>query len=1412
VIGKTISQYRVVEKLGDGGMGIVYRAEDSNLHRSVAVKFLSRERMGSEEARQRFIREARAAAALDHPHICTIHEVGATEQGDLYIVMACYDGGSLRGRLRRGRLSVDEALDLAAQATGGLTHAHAAGVIHRDIKPENLLFDREGRLKIVDFGLAKVEREGSLTRTGVIQGTYAYMSPEQALGERVDLRTDVWSLGTVLYEMVTGRPPFRAGGGSTVVHAVLHKHPDPLSSHLAHPPAGLQELLDRALAKEAQDRFSDARELGEALRALRGGRAPAAEAPTVELRPEPGAVVSSASRRVPSQSGSVAGSATLRCAGCGLPASRGQRFCGGCGAELARRCEHCGELNRPGSRYCGACGRLVEATLTSTPRATAERRQLTVLFCELSGGTALAERLDPEELRELMLDYHSVCEQVMRRHDGHVAQYQGDGIFCYFGYPRAHEDDPARAVAAGLELTRAVAELGRSVATLEGVELAARVGLHTGVVVTGDSGGEGLKEDLALGSTPKVAARLQDMGEPGWVVLSASTRRLVRGFFELEDLGERTLRGVSDPLRLYRAMGPRSVRSRFEATAALGLTPAVGRREEVERLTALGRRAVEGRGRAIVLAGEAGIGKSRLLHLARTALAGSIDRWWVCAGADAYRHSALHVAREALRDILGVGPDSGAEAVRAALLAAVEAAALQRRDLLPFLAALLDLPPDPAQPLPPLSPMRIKQKTLEALVELPLALTRERPAALVVEDLHWIDFSTREWLHALLERVASAGLLVVMTTRPEGLEGWDGTGASEVLSLDRLGREDVEGMILSLAGGKPLPSELVERIVAKTDGVPLFVEELTKTILESGVVTEREREWSWTAGRTRGRLAIPDTLKDSLTARLDRLEEAKGIAQLGSVLGRRFTFDRLAAVSGLEPAPLAARLGELETAGLVWQTGTPPESEYLFKHALVRDAAYQSLLRSERRQLHEHVARILEDRFPEVERGEPEVLAGHYEHAQRPVQAVGYLQRAGERALASWAFVEALGHLDHGLELLEGIEASPQRDELELGLQLARGLPLVATTGYTSEPVEGNYQRASDLATTLGRDDVGFGIRYRTWGMHLLRGSVLEANRRVQELAELAGRTGRGSDALAAASAGGITRYYSGAHADAMESLKRAADGFEPSRHYDRVARFADDPCFGALVTWGWALALAGLGEEGLAAVRGAVEAAEALANPVELARGLAHLNVALFSAGRADDEFAATVGRCLEVSTAEGFPVWIGYGRLWNGWLETREGNGAGIAEMQAGMDLLRQLGLGSGRALSFGVLADGHLHLGEAAAGLKAVEEGLQVVESTGERLWEPELLHLRAELRRLDEPGSEEARMLLGRARELARARGSRQFELRAAVSLARASAGTDGAAVAAGALRESLDDLDETATPLVADARSLLDELG
>ncbi|MEZ5333207.1 MAG: protein kinase, partial [Thermoanaerobaculia bacterium] len=1099
MIGKTISQYRVVEKLGDGGMGIVYRAEDRNLRRTVAVKFLSHERVGSDDARQRFIREARAAAALDHPHICTVYEVGTTEQGDLFIVMSCYGGGSLRARLRHGRLGLDEAVDLALQAAEGMAHAHAAGVIHRDIKPENLLFDREGRLKIVDFGLARVESEGSLTRTGVIVGTYAYMSPEQALGERVDARADVWSLGAVLYEMATGRPPFRSGGTSTVIHAVLHKQPDPLGTYLVDAPQGLQDLLDRALAKDAALRYSDAGELVEALRELRGGVArppaglPPERAETVVMPP----TARPSSRRAGS---APAGARDVapdgRCPECDQPASPGQRFCGACGAELRTRCAHCGESNPPENRFCGRCGRPVGSTESSSPRATAERRQLTVLFSELAGAISLSERLEPEELRELILDYHSVCEEVVRRHGGQVAQFQGDGVFCTFGYPQAHEDDPRRAVAAGLDLVAAVDALGRSVTGLGEIGLAARVGVHTGVVVTGEDGSDGSKADLALGSTPKVAARLQQVGEPGWVVLSESTRRLTRGFFEIEELGGQSLRGMSQPVPAFRAVGTRRLRSRFEATAALGLTPAVGRGEETERIAELGRRAVSGHGRGVLLAGEAGIGKSRLLHLARAALSDTIGRWWVCAGVESYRRTAYHVAKEAVLELLGVAVDDGPDEIAAALAATLDEAELERREIAPLLRALLGLPPDPEQPLPPLSPMRLKQKTLEALLELPLALARRRPAALVVEDLHWVDFSSREWITALLRRAAESSLLIIMTSRPEGVETWPEQGRPEMVPLDRLSREDSERMIVTLAGGKPLPGDLVRTVLDRTDGVPLFVEELTKTILESGALVEGEGEWTWAPGKAKARAAVPDTLQDSLTARLDRLDEAKSTAQLAAVLGRRFSFERLAAVADLEPSILARRLGELVEAGLVFANGVPPEADYLFKHALVRDAAYQSLLRSERRQLHERLARVLEDRFPEVEEREPELLAEHWEQAQQPVQAVRYLQRAGDGALASWAFVEARGHLDHGLELLERIPASPSRDEIELGLELARGLPLVATTGYTSEEAEANYRRAAELAEGLGRSDVGFGIRYRTWGLHLLRGAVSEARER----------------------------------------------------------------------------------------------------------------------------------------------------------------------------------------------------------------------------------------------------------------------------------------------------------------------------
>jgi class 3 adenylate cyclase len=649
----------------------------------------------------------------------------------------------------------------------------------------------------------------------------------------------------------------------------------------------------------------------------------------------------------------------------------------------------------------------------SPPRGAAERRQLTVLFCDLVGSTALSARLDPEDMAAVIRAYQACCADVVRRWDGHVAKYMGDGVLVYFGYPRAHEDDTERAVRAGLDLIAAVAGLPAGA----GTPVAARVGIATGLVMVGELIGEGAaREQAVVGETPNLAARLQALAEPGSVAIAQSTRRLLGGLFELTDLGPVRLKGFAEPLAAFRVEGEGRAQGRFEALHGQRLTPLVGREHELAMLMERWARAKDGEGQVVLMAGEPGIGKSRLLRALREELRGEPHLALSHFCSPYHRNSALHPIITQLERAAGSAPEDAPEAKLAKLEALLGQATAQLDEALPLLAALLGIPSDERFPALDLSPQRQKQRTLEVLTEQLAGLARARPVLELYEDLHWVDPSTLELLDLLVERVRTLPVLAVLTYRPEFTPPWSGQAHVTALPLNRLGRRQGAALVQRMTGGKALPAAILDQIVARTDGVPLFVEELTKTVLESGLLTDAGDRYELSGPLPP--LAIPTTLHDSLMARLDRLAPVKEVAQTAAVIGREFGHDLLAAVSPLSESDLNAALDQLVAAELISRRGTPPAATYSFKHGLVQDTAYQSLLKAKRQTLHTKLASLIERAHAEKARYEPELVAHHLTEAGDAESAIGYWRAAAQLASERSAHREAVAHLRKSVELL----------------------------------------------------------------------------------------------------------------------------------------------------------------------------------------------------------------------------------------------------------------------------------------------------------------------------------------------------------------------------------------------------------
>ncbi|MBI3797632.1 MAG: AAA family ATPase, partial [Deltaproteobacteria bacterium] len=731
-------------------------------------------------------------------------------------------------------------------------------------------------------------------------------------------------------------------------------------------------------------------------------------------------------------------------------------------------------------------------------RPEAERRQLTVMFCDLVGSTALSAQLDPEELREVVQTYQNACADVITSYAGHIAQYLGDGLLVYFGYPTAHEDDAQRAVRTGLGIIETLHGLNKQLSH----PLQVRIGIHTGLVVVGEMGGRGKREQLALGETPNIAARVQGLAEPDTLVISAPTHHLVTGLFDCQDLGPQMLKGLATLLKVYRVLGEGTAQSRFEVAIHTGLTPLVSRESELGLLRDRWQQAIQGAGQEVLLSGEPGIGKSRLVQTLREQVVRDGATRLELRCSPYHQNSAYYPIIEHVQRFLQFASQDTPHTKLNKLTQTLSLYRFPQVDALPLLAAFLSLPHPEGTPPLTLSPQKQKEKTQEVIVAWIVAEAERAPVYCVWEDLHWADPSTLDVLTLLLEQVPTTRLLTLLTFRPEFTPPWGSRSYLSLLTLSRLGRPDVEAMVEQVTRGKALPPEVLQQIVAKTDGVPLFVEELTKMVLESGLLREVGDHYELTGPLPP--LAIPSTLHDSLMARLDRLVPVREIAQVGAVLGREFSYELLHALSPLDEGALQQGLRQLVKTELVYQRGMPPQATYVFKHALVQDTAYQSLLKSTRQQYHRKIAHVLEKRFSETTENQPELLAHHYTEAGLTAQALPYWQKAGQRASQRSAYTEAVSHLTKGLQLLQALPETPERIQQELTLQLTLGTALQATQGYATPEVGRVYARARELCGQVGETPQLFSALWGVKVFYIVRAELQTARELGEQLLRLA--------------------------------------------------------------------------------------------------------------------------------------------------------------------------------------------------------------------------------------------------------------------------------------------------------------------
>ncbi|MFZ2650503.1 MAG: AAA family ATPase, partial [Burkholderiaceae bacterium] len=990
----------------------------------------------------------------------------------------------------------------------------------------------------------------------------------------------------------------------------------------------------------------------------------------------------------------------------------------------------------------------------------AERRQLTVMFCDLAGSTALSVQLDPEELSDILRTYHDAVAAKVASFGGHVAQYLGDGVLAYFGWPRAHEHEAEMAVRAGLAAIQAIKVL----ATRPGIVLAARVGIATGLVVVGQRAAH---DDAAIGETPNLAARLQGFAAPNTVVIEAATRRLLGDMFEYETLGVIEAKGFAHPVQAYEVVRQSRIESRFEAFHPSALTPLVGREEEVQLLLRRWEQAKSGAGQVLMISGEPGIGKSRLITslLERIADEPHTNLRYFCS--PHHRDTALYPIASQIERAAGFDRDDDTAIKLNKIEALFDAGPNGPQDRL-LVAELLRLPDIGRYPPLNLNPQQRKQKTFDTLLRQLGVLAARQPVLYVFEDMHWIDPTSHEALDRTIERIRQLPVLLVMTFRPEFSPPWIGQPNVTLMTLNRLDRRDGAALIERVVIGHLLPPEIVNGIVERADGVPLFAEELTKAVLEAG-----SRGAGMGFGLSNVSLnTVPVTLQASLMARLDRLGPAKEIAQIGAAIGRECSYEMLAGVSSLPERDLRASIEQLTVAGLLVARGTPPDAVYLFKHALVQDAAYSMLLITTRQQLHAKIAKLLETRFPEQAAREPELLARHFAEANQSERAIGYWIKAGRHAAERSANLEAIRHLTRALDALKLLPESEHRDRQELIAQTAIGTPLLSVHGYPAPETGAAYSRARVLSQRLGDRAGIYATLSGEFHFHFVRGDQAMMRHLTSEATATAEATSDDSLRLVGRRLAGLSCMHFGEFEAAKTALETIVRSYDPSKHRPPPVQYVHDPKMYALAYLAIILWIQGYPDRARQWSAAAIDYTTELNHANMTAFARVYGGAGLYELLRDASAVRSYADAVIDLAEQHSLHYFRLSGVILRGWLMALNGDLAeGAALMRRSIDERFAIGTGWYQTRYLCMLAEIFLQHGDGPAGLELIAQAKSHIDGHDEYMWQAEVRRIEGELLRLNGATPSEVESCLRNSLSTARRQGAKSFELRTATSLAR-----------------------------------------
>jgi class 3 adenylate cyclase/predicted ATPase len=996
--------------------------------------------------------------------------------------------------------------------------------------------------------------------------------------------------------------------------------------------------------------------------------------------------------------------------------------------------------------------------------SNSERRQLTILFCELEGIATGSGAIDPEDLNELLKPRLSAWSAVIRRFDGYVAKHTGLGLLAYFGYPAGHEDDAERAVHAALEIVEATRSLSGADPT-RATDISVRVGIATGLVVVGGSIGEGAsKEEPAFGMTLNLAARLQSFADPNMILIASETRQLIGSKFECEDMGGRELKGLGESVNLWRVVASRATVSRFSARHPEGVLPLVNRTEELDALLRCWSRAGTGNGQVAFIFGEPGIGKSHLCEAFVSRIASEPHTVLHCQCSGYHANTAFRPLIEEIERSAGMFREDGLETRLNKLEELLRECGDQASRLAPVFAALLSLPTKERYPDFAPNARELRRMSIDGLVTRLLTLSRRKPVVFLFEDAQWSDPSTQEFLTTAIESVRSAQLLMLITARPEFESPWRGLTYVTELMLDHLNKQHAMEIVQLVARQQSLPDSVRAHIVDHTDGVPLFIEELTRSMQELHTPAAPPPVITPTP------INIPTTLRDSLMARLDRLGMAKPVAQLGATIGRTFPYWLLLCLWPFGEETLRASLDAIERAGLLRQEQYGAEVYYVFKHELVRDAAYESLLKSKREALHMQIAQLVTDERRNFAETPPELIAYHYTAAGLIEPAIQYWRKAGEQAVQRSANVEAVRHFSQALTLLEKVPHAQERDHRELDLRTQLGATLTAVKGFGAAEVEAAYARARVLCGQSKNVEQRFSVLRGLWVYDLVRAEWSEASALAQEMLRLARNEANTAFELEAQRAMGMTLLWRGELTEALRHLEQGRLIYDPSAHHRHAYQYGNDPGVACLVHEALVLSILGFADRALARSEESIALVQRLSHPFSLAQALLYRAFVHQCRGEADltlkfaDEAKA-------LAEKHSFPFWLAEATMLQGWAMSRQGDAEG------GLELLRQ-GLAAFQATGarmdqprwLATLAEAHLCAQQPSEGLVVVDDALAVVEATKECFFAARLHGLKAEL--LIRQGSNlQAETCLQESRVIARGQQAKTWELQAAVGLAR-----------------------------------------